>query len=661
MKLSPVIISSLTSIILLSGCGGGSSDSSSSPEPVVPSEPTTPTNNAPIANAGASTSVVLGETITLSGADSSDSDGDALTYLWSITSSPTGSAASLSGEGQVSATFTPDVAGEYVFSLVVNDGTEDSAPATVTITVTEETQTNQVPIANAGANTSVVLGETVTLSGADSSDSDGDTLTYLWSIASAPSGSAAELTDEDQISVTFTPDIAGEYVFSLFVNDGTDDSAAATVTITVTEETQTNQAPIANAGTDQTVDVEQSITISGANSSDPNGDAITYQWTLGDLPKGSQLALTEAQQSAQSITFVPDASGDYVITLSVNDGQLASTPVSVTVTAESNNLDITDKIFVEQSGSCIEYLGTFQSSVEDIKRGLSFSGSVTISANASECVVQINQIPNHDFNDQSARFANDVAEVQSSYNIPITPKQATSPTSLVIGTTEAVMLNGVTLDILPAACYGVGDEPLGEEKIGCGPDQNANPWRYDPMSPLNTFGTDQHNAHTQPTGKYHYHANPVAMFTQACEEGIASPVIGFAADGYPIFGSCFIDSSTGETRKAQSSYQLKNNGGERQDVEGYLTPQAGVGDIASSNYDGQFRGDWEFVEGAGDLDQCNGMTVDGQYGYFVTDSFPWIINCFKGELDSSFSRAGELERRSHSHEELHASGTAHSH
>jgi len=221
----------------------------------------------------------------------------------------------------------------------------------------------------------------------------------------------------------------------------------------------------------------------------------------------------------------------------------------------------------------------------------------------------------------------------------------------VIGTTEGILLNGVTLDLLPAACYDVGNEPIGQEKIGCGPEENEHPWRYDPMSSLNGFGTDEHHAHTQPGGKYHYHGNPVAMFAQTC--GLrASAVIGFAADGYPIYGACITDEATGEIRKAQSSYVLKDNGGPRQTVNGYATPTEGVGGIASSNYDGQFRNDWQYDANAGDLDECNGMTVDGQYGYYVTDAFPWVLNCLKGEIDTSFSAGpNNLVRRMHTHDD----------
>lgn len=44
-------------------------------------------------------------------------------------------------------------------------------------------------------------------------------------------------------------------------------------------------------------------------------------------------------------------------------------------------------------------------------------------------------------------------------------------------------------------------------------------------------------------------------------------------------------------------------------------------------YIGGFIDDFEYT-GAGDMDECNGMTVNDQYGYHVTDSYPWVLGCF---------------------------------
>ena len=104
-----------------------------------------------------------------------------------------------------------------------------------------------------------------------------------------------------------------------------------------------------------------------------------------------------------------------------------------------------------------------------------------------------------------------------------------------------------------------------------------------------------------------------------------SPVIGFAADGFPVYGSYFLDPDSGAVRKAVSGYTLK--AGNRPIS---ATDPGGV-------YDGRYIDDYEFTD-SGDLDACNGMTVNGQYGYYVTDAYPWVIACFLGTPDPSFNK-----------------------
>ena len=299
---------------------------------------------------------------------------------------------------------------------------------------------------------------------------------------------------------------------------------------------------------------------------------------------------------------------------------------------DASTVDITGALFTNFAANCAAYADCYISSVVDVQRGISFAGDLKIAVSGDKCLFASNAIPNHDFN-ASGNFATPVSAQSVNYEIPASPTVAASVTRLVLGD-DAIFLNGVKLDLLAAACYDVGNEPLGREKIGCGPDQIDHPWRYDPMSPLNNFGTDEHNAHTQPDGTYHYHGNPMAMFESACAVGVASPVVGFAADGFPIYGTCFDDNGT--VRQVRSSYQLKDGGGPRQQVAGYTTPTGGRGSVASDNYDGQFRGDYEYVAGSGDLDECNGMKVNGHYGYFVTEAYPWVLGCFTGTPDPSF-------------------------
>jgi hypothetical protein len=195
------------------------------------------------------------------------------------------------------------------------------------------------------------------------------------------------------------------------------------------------------------------------------------------------------------------------------------------------------------------------------------------------------------------------------------------------GSYNAIMLNGVPLDLISAGCYKPDDRMAdadGNVAIGCQLAQND--WILDPLGTESKFGADAHNAHTQPDGLYHYHGNPVAMFDDNPGPN-GSPVIGFAADGFPVYGSYFYNSDSGVVRKALSGYTLKN--GIR--PSGEASP--------GGSYDGLYIDDWEYT-GTGDLDVCNGMSVDGQYGYYVTDIYPWVMACLAGTEDSSFSKGG---------------------
>lgn len=97
-------------------------------------------NNAvPVANAGTNQSVSVGTTVTLNGSASSDANLDPLTYRWSFVSYEGNTPPTLSNSTAVNPTFTADLVGDYVVSLVVNDGFVDSAPNNVTVTAVSNT------------------------------------------------------------------------------------------------------------------------------------------------------------------------------------------------------------------------------------------------------------------------------------------------------------------------------------------------------------------------------------------------------------------------------------------------------------------------------------------------------------------------------------------
>lgn len=185
-------------------------------------------NTAPVATAGPDQAVPLNASVILNGNDSTDVDRDALTYQWSLTSKPAGSAATLADPNTAMPKFTADVAGQYISQLIVNDGRVNSAPDTVIVTAGAG---NTAPVANAGAAQIAAIGTTVVLDGTASRDADGNALVWKWALTAKPAGSAAALSDPTVARPSFIVDTAGEYVAQLIVNDGKLDSPPATVMI----------------------------------------------------------------------------------------------------------------------------------------------------------------------------------------------------------------------------------------------------------------------------------------------------------------------------------------------------------------------------------------------------------------------------------------------
>ncbi|MGD8885099.1 MAG: PKD domain-containing protein, partial [Gammaproteobacteria bacterium] len=276
-------------------------------------------NTPPVANAGPNQNISVGDTVTLDGSNSSDVDGDLLTFNWSFTSLPPESTAVLSDNTAVMPLFDVDVFGTYVLQLIVNDGTVNSVADTVTV-VTD----NTAPVANAGPDQTVLVGDAVTLDASSSSDADGDVLTYTWTFVSKPVDSAATLSDSGAVNPAFFVDEPGSYVLQLVVNDGIINSAPDTITIT-TE----NSPPVANAGTDQSVLVGDTVILDGGDSNDVDGDALTYVWSIVSMPSGSSATLSD--NTIVNPAFEVDAAGTYVVQLIVNDGTVNSAPDSVVV------------------------------------------------------------------------------------------------------------------------------------------------------------------------------------------------------------------------------------------------------------------------------------------------------------------------------------------
>lgn len=183
--------------------------------------------------------------------------------------------------------------------------------------------------ANAGRNQTAQLGDLVILNGSASTNPSGiGTLSYKWKFAARPEGSAAVLSNGSTVAPAFVVDAPGSYVVDLIVGNGLSTSSASVTVTTV------NTPPVADAGAAQVVPVPATVQLNGAGSTDVDGDLLSYQWSLLNVPAGSQATLSSA--TAVHPTFHADALGTYVAQLIVNDGHKASAPATVTISTGAN-------------------------------------------------------------------------------------------------------------------------------------------------------------------------------------------------------------------------------------------------------------------------------------------------------------------------------------
>ena len=282
-------------------------------------------NSAPVADAGLSRNVGLG-LVKLDGSASSDRNGDLLSFKWTLSSKPVGSNATIANSTSPVPSFTADVLGIYIATLVVSDGKASSEVSAVTIMALKD---NVPPQAVTGANQNVKATDMVYLDASSSFDADNDFLKYSWKLISTPQDSRAELFNSTKVKSNFTADLPGTYVATLVVNDGKADSAIVATTITASA---ANSAPVAKLSADQMVTVGKVVTLDGSQSTDRDMDRLSYRWTLSYRPQGSSAAISSVTDPMPTIT--PDLQGVYVATLIVNDSKADSLPVSTSVSAQ---------------------------------------------------------------------------------------------------------------------------------------------------------------------------------------------------------------------------------------------------------------------------------------------------------------------------------------
>ena len=311
----------------------------------------------PQANAGPDQTVAVGVANYLQAFLSTDADGDALTYEWTVLYAPNQSVAYISDPSAITPSFEADFPGDYVFQLVVSDGLMGASVDTVVFTTG-----NTAPVANAGVDMLTSVNAETVLDGTGSTDVNGDTLTYAWEMIFRPFGSQAIISSGNMPRATFIPDIAGDYAVRLTVTDGAGAQDIDTIIVSTG-----NISPHANAGLDQVIIPGVSVLLDGTGSTDQNGGDLTYDWSLLSKPPQSRVKLSGETTSQPS--FIPDVEGIYVAQLVVRDGVSTSEPDTVILTS-GNVIPVADAgqdslFYVGENGFTSNGNGSFDANTED--------------------------------------------------------------------------------------------------------------------------------------------------------------------------------------------------------------------------------------------------------------------------------------------------------
>ena len=222
-------------------------------------------------------------------------------------------------------------------------------------------------------------------------------------------------------------------------------------------------------------------------------------------------------------------------------------------------------------------------------------------------IITTNALPNHATGVfPNAGNPNTIKAQNRTYKLPLVAKYT--------GESKWVRETGVAIN-------GVKFEPGTAEVVQCESGEN---YRVEAIQKLIDLGLDNNHAHVQPTGAYHYHGTPTGVVERELT-GKDLVHVGFAMDGFLIYYS--------RSGAYKPSYKIIDQNREGTDCV-YENPHTKMNvELENTKPDGTYQPDWEYVKGLGDLDECNGIMLDGQYVYLITDDYPYIGRCLMGEYE----------------------------
>lgn len=560
---------------------------------------------------------------------------------------------------------------------------------------------NNSPTVNAGSDQTVDAAASVTLAATITDDDTNYTITWTQS-----SGTTVTLSDSTVASPTFTApssETAEDLVFEVSVDDGTNAAVTDSVTISVNEIITTNNSPVVDAGSDQTVDSAASVTLNATVTDD--GTDYTITWTQ---TSGTDVSLSDT--TAASATFTaPTVTEDESLTfeISVNDGVNAAVTDSITVTVEAeDSTSTTSDIWIINDTDALStnitdastgegILVDVQSVTEETVDGVAYTvvstqGIPEYDITITQDIVDgLNNRPkaSSDFADGATtaavgdvvEFGADIGYISTGDNCDTTggfgywpkgpacpqadPREIYFPQEPTETTEECENgLGKVGLFVNGSSIYNWGD---GMSFAADG--------SWQTLAPVAEFyDVDICGGHSA-NGDYHHHFYTSCLADLVGDNGDThSPIYGYAADGYPIYGPWQSDgelaisswevrdfSSTSETGCSDESrscilvdqYDVSQGTEEVDSGPGFdeVVETLSKNELVASNgyYFEDFYWNSDLTElGGNHLDQYNGHTDETRgYHYHVTlelvdgslsPAFPYIIGTrFAGQLEDN--------------------------